>query len=77
MHSLFEGARTIKPGQKLLRELFKGAVFSRARSDQGNTVSTKILRKSMHPRLKEVEVDEKHKPLFNRNFVRHNLIVLR
>ncbi len=39
MHGLFEGACTIKPGQKWLRELFKGAVFSRARSDQGNTVS--------------------------------------
>ncbi len=38
MHGLFEGARTIKPGQKWMRELFKGAVFSRARSDQGNTV---------------------------------------
>ncbi len=38
MRGLFEGARTIKPGQKWLRELFKGAVFSRARSDQGNTV---------------------------------------
>ncbi len=40
MRGLFEGARTIKPGQKWLRELFKGAVFSRARSDQGNTVRT-------------------------------------
>ncbi len=39
MRGLFEGARTIKPGQKWLCELFKGAVFSRARSDQGNTVT--------------------------------------
>ncbi len=38
MRGLFEGARTIKPGQKWLRELLKGAVFSRAQSDQGNTV---------------------------------------
>ncbi len=38
MRGLSEGACTIKPGQKWLRELFKGAVFSRARSDQGNTV---------------------------------------
>ncbi len=40
MRGLYEGARTIKPGEKWLRELFKGAVFSRARSDQGNTVAT-------------------------------------
>ncbi len=38
MHSLFEGARTIKPGQNLLRELFKGAIISRAWNYQGNTV---------------------------------------
>ncbi len=42
MRGIFEGARTIKPGQKWLRELFKGAVFSRARSDQGNTVNASM-----------------------------------
>ncbi len=40
MHGLFEGARTIKSGQELPHELFEGAIFSRARSDQGNTVRT-------------------------------------
>ncbi len=37
---LFEGACTIKSGQELPCELFEGAIFSRARSDQGNTVHT-------------------------------------
>ncbi len=40
MRGLFEGVCTIKPGQKWLRKLFKGTVFSRARSDHGNTVRT-------------------------------------
>ncbi len=39
MHGLFEGARTIKSGQELPHELFKGAIFSRARSDQDTIVS--------------------------------------
>ncbi len=40
MRGLFEGAHTIKSGQELRRELFEGAIFSRARSDQGNMVYT-------------------------------------
>ncbi len=42
MHGLFEGARTIKPGQELLGELFKGAVFSGAQSFQGREVIKEI-----------------------------------
>ncbi len=41
MHGLFEGAHTIKSGRELPRELFQGAIFSRALSDQGNTLYSK------------------------------------